>query len=117
MTRTSRNLLIALVILVVAAIAVIYVQRTTIVLDAPEPTVIPETVDSLPQLPFSMLEAPVTYDLGTAVDSIEAAVPLDYGNLDHRIPLHQIVRAVRDGPRRRPRNLERLPVIHRQLPS
>jgi hypothetical protein len=86
-TRTSRNLLIALVILVVAAIAVIYVQRTTIVLDAPEPTVIPETVDSLPQLPFSMLEAPVTYDLGTAVDSIEAAVPLDYGNLDHRIPL------------------------------
>jgi hypothetical protein len=42
-------------------------------------------VDTLPQMPLSIVEAPVTYDLDTAIDSLEAAVPKTLGDLDHKI--------------------------------
>lgn len=87
MTRPSGRLLIALVVVLAGAAVWLYVRRTTITLDAPEPAIAPETADSLPELPSSMLEAPVTYDLATAIDSIEAAVPRTYGDLDQRIQL------------------------------
>lgn len=85
MNRSSIRLVIALSVLVVVTLAIFYVRRTTIVLDAPEPVINAETVDSLPRQPSSLLEAPVTYDLSTAIDSIEAAVPMTYGDLDQRV--------------------------------
>jgi len=85
--RVSGRWFLVLLALVVVAFAIFYVRRTTIVLDAPEPVIIPETADTLPRLPPSLFEAPVTYDLSTAIDSIEAAVPLTYGDLEERITL------------------------------
>ena len=72
-------------LIVVAAIAVVVVRQSRIVLDAPAPTVSPPGMDSLPPMPVSVIEAPVRYALGTAIDSLEAAVPRDYGDLDARI--------------------------------
>jgi hypothetical protein len=84
-TRQRRNLLIILTLVVAVAAGVFVVNRSRVVLDAPEPALVPETVDTLPPMPQSVVEAPVTYDLDTAIDSLEAAVPKIYGDLDQRI--------------------------------
>ena len=86
MIRPPRRLVLVVVALIgVAVIAVLLLRQTTLVLDAPQPHLIPEVVDTLPQMPLSIVEAPVTYDLDTAIDSLEAAVPKTYGDLDHKI--------------------------------
>jgi hypothetical protein len=78
--------LLFVIVAVVGIVAIVYfVRQTTIVLDAPRPHIISGSVDSLPQMPFSIVEAPVTYDLDTAIDSLEAAVPRTYGDLDQKI--------------------------------
>ncbi len=82
---TRRILLVIVAIIGVAAVVVFILNEMTIVLDAPPPARIPETVDTLPPMPASIIDALITYDLGTAVDSLEAAVPKTYGDLDHRI--------------------------------
>jgi hypothetical protein len=69
----------------VAAIIVFIQRARTVVLDAPQPVVGPEAIDTLPPLSRSVIEAPVTYDLDTAIDSLEAAVPRTYGDLEARI--------------------------------
>jgi len=81
----SRLLFIIVVVVGAIAIAVYLLYQTTIVLDAPQPHVSSEIVDSLPGMPLSIVEAPVTYDLDTAIDSLEAAVPRTYGDLDQKI--------------------------------
>jgi len=84
--RPPRSFVLALAaLLAVTVIVVFLVHETTLVLDAPQPEFIPETVDTLPRLPISVVESPVTYDLGTAIDSLEAAVPKLYGDLDVKI--------------------------------
>ncbi len=86
MTR-RRLLLLILVPAVIAAVGLgLVLRHMSVVLDAPEPIVRPERADSLPSMPVSVIEAPVTYDLRTAIDSLEAAVPRTYGDLERRIP-------------------------------
>jgi hypothetical protein len=77
--------LAAIGLVAVAVVAVILIRRSTIVLDAPLPEVSPEVADTLPPLPGSVVEAPVIYDLDSAIDSLEAAVPRTYGDLHERI--------------------------------
>ena len=52
---------------------------------APEPALKPD-VDTLPSLPRSMIEAPITYDLTPVLASLEAAVPKTFGNIAERKP-------------------------------
>jgi len=85
MTRGQRVFLITIVLLGATLAIVFVVHHLDIVLDAPLPRPLPEAVDSLPAQPLSVVEAPVTYDLATAIDSLEAAVPRIYGDLDRRI--------------------------------
>lgn len=72
-------------VLVVVATIAFFIYRATLVLDAPQPVIVAETVDTLAQMPRSIVEAPVTYDLDTAIDSLEAAVPTAYGDLEQRL--------------------------------
>jgi hypothetical protein len=83
--RLRLALLILLVLVVLVAVGIYFMNRLTLVVNAPPPQRTPETVDTLPPLPFSVVEAPVTYDLDTAIDSLEAAVPRTYGDLDEKI--------------------------------
>jgi hypothetical protein len=86
MKYPRRQLVIVIVaIVVIAAIGVYFFRDATLVLDAPQPRWIPETADTLLTMPLSVVEAPVTYDLDTAIDSLEAAVPTTYGDLEQRI--------------------------------
>lgn len=86
MTTPPRKLVLVVVaLIVVVPIGMYLLRQTTLVLDAPQPLIGAETVDTLPRMPRSIIEAPVTYDLDTAIDSLEAAVPKTYGDLDQRI--------------------------------
>jgi hypothetical protein len=64
-----------------------------LVLNAPAPRVDPDPVDVMPEVPESTIEALVTYNLATAVDSLEAAVPRTYGDIEQRLPIASNTRA------------------------
>lgn len=84
--RWSRaQVLAALGLVVLAILAVWLVRRSRIVLDPPAPEISTAPIDTLPSQPLSVIEAPITYDLQTAIDSLEAAVPRTYGDLAERI--------------------------------
>lgn len=54
-------------------------------LDAPAPAPIADgAADSLPTLPLSLVDAPITYDLGPALAALEAAVPRRLGDINVR---------------------------------
>lgn len=55
-------------------------------LDAPPPRILSDVADTIPRMPLSVVEAPVSYDLRAVIDSLEAAVPLMYGDLERKIP-------------------------------
>lgn len=85
MTRRTRLTLLGAG--VVVALAGLYVARTIsrpLQLDAPRPAAAPELADTLPTTPLSVVEAPITYHLGAALDSLEAAIPLRYGDIGTR---------------------------------
>ena len=53
--------------------------------DAPPPAAITDAAgDSLPVLPPSIVDAPITYDLGPAFATLEAAVPRKFGDIAAR---------------------------------
>lgn len=53
--------------------------------DAPPPTpVVDAGVDSLPLLPPSIVDAPITYDLTPAIAALESAVPRRFGDINDR---------------------------------
>ena len=53
--------------------------------DAPPPaTIVDKTVDSLPSLPPSLVDSPITYDLTPALATLEAAVPRKFGDIEAR---------------------------------
>jgi hypothetical protein len=82
--------------LLVAAAAGVYVWgriSRPLVLDAPPPRVVADLRDAHPTVPVSVIEALVTYNLGTAVDSLEAAVPRTYGDIEDRLPVGRSTRA------------------------
>ena len=98
MSLASRRWVVVVVAFVaVAAAAVgVYVWSRfsgTLVLDAPPPRVQADAPVALPEIPASIVEALVTYDLGTAVDSLEAAVPRTYGDIEQRLPVASNTRA------------------------
>lgn len=82
---SRRLVLIIVALLIAAAIAMFVSNKTTFQVDAPRPVVVPDPVDTLPAMPLSIVEAPVTYALDTAIDSLEAAMPRTYGDLDLKI--------------------------------
>ena len=63
------------------------------VLDPPPPLIVAEAKDTLSKSPPSIVEAPVTYDIDTAVDSLEAAVPRTYGLIENKLPVPDRPRA------------------------
>lgn len=53
--------------------------------DAPPPaTIVDKGVDSLPVLPPSLVDAPITYDLTPAIATLEASVPTKFGDIEAR---------------------------------
>ena len=54
-------------------------------IDAPEPIAVADLPDSSPPLPASIVEAPITYDMTSAMDSLERAIPKSYGDITRRI--------------------------------
>jgi uncharacterized protein DUF4403 len=84
-TPPRKVVLVVVALIVVVPIGMYLLRQTTLVLDAPQPVIRAETVDTLPRMPRSIIEAPVTYNLDTAIDSLEAAVPKTYGDLDQKI--------------------------------
>ena len=88
-----RHRLRATVLLVSAGLLIAvgaYVWRTLSTpwaLDPPLPRVDAEAPDSIAPSPPSIIDAPVTYEIQAGVDSLEAAVPLVYGDLEARLPV------------------------------
>ena len=80
-----RRFAVIAAILALAMAGVLLLRQSAIVLDAPLPGISGETADTLPPMPPSVIEAPVTYDLDPAIDSLEQAVPRVYGDLERRI--------------------------------
>ena len=58
---------------------------TAAVVDAPPPVRVADSADdSLPTLPPSLLDAPITYDLTPALQKLEGSVPRTFGDLEAR---------------------------------
>lgn len=55
-------------------------------IDAPAPPIVADT-DTLPSLPTSTLDIPLTYDLSPVVQALEAAVPKKFGDINERHPV------------------------------
>lgn len=94
-SRRSVWAFVGFVVLVAVAVGVYVRYRISspLVLDAPPPPVVAEPLDTIPEVPASIIEALVTYNLGTAVDSLEAAVPRTYGDIETRLPVPANTRA------------------------
>lgn len=60
--------------------------ETRLDVDAPPPAVLAD-IDTLPPLPASTLDIPLTYDLSPVARQLEAAVPRRFGAIDKRIQL------------------------------
>jgi hypothetical protein len=72
-------------LLVVAVWYVVRTLTTPLAINAPPPVVVADLPDSAPPLPASVVEAPITYDLSGAMDSLERAIPRQYGDITQRI--------------------------------
>ena len=59
---------------------------TPLVLDAPPPLTRADIAGPPVSVPVSIVDAPVTYDLRTAMDSLEVAIPRTYGNMEDKLP-------------------------------
>ena len=85
----------------VAATALLAACDKKLDLEAPAPAVTAD-IDTLPSLPTSTLDIPLTYDLSPVVQALENAVPKKFGNLNerHEIPgqprMHVAFEAIRD---------------------
>ena len=86
-------ILVGLILIVAAGIYVWFRTSSPLVLDAPPPPVAPDSVNVLPAVSASVIEALVTYNLSTAVDSLEAGVPRTYGDIEQRLPVASNTRA------------------------
>ena len=94
-SRRSARRYVGLLLLVAAAAGVYVWSRISrpLVLDAPPPHVVADSLDALPEVPASVIDALVTYNLGTAMDSLEAVVPRTYGDIEERLPVANNTRA------------------------
>ena len=79
MSGTTRQALPAPVI------AILLGCGTTGTVDAPAPMAVADAgTDSLPVLPPSLVDAPITYDLSPALATLEASVPRKFGDINAR---------------------------------
>lgn len=65
----------------------VYVYRTLTTpfsINAPPPEITADIPDSTPPIPASVVEAPITYDMSDALDSLERAIPRQYGDITQR---------------------------------
>ena len=62
-------------------------------LDAPAPIVVADLRDAAPRDSASTIEALVTYNVATAVESLEAVVPSQYGDIAQKLPVPGNTRA------------------------
>jgi hypothetical protein len=78
---------LAALLLATGAVAWYVYQTITrpLVIDAPSPVVIEDGPDSMPPLPASVVDAPITYDMSGAMDSLEVAIPRSYGDIEQRL--------------------------------
>jgi uncharacterized protein DUF4403 len=93
--RTPVVVVVTLV-LAVALVVGLFLWRSfsgQVLVDAPAPRMTAEGADTLDRPPASVVEAPVKYDLATAVDSLEVAVPRTFGDLENRIQAGDNARA------------------------
>ncbi len=93
-SRRSTWVFVGCLLVVIAAVGV-YVQHRIsrpLVLDAPPPHVVADSVTAIPEFAASAIEVLVTYNLSTAVDSLEAAVPRTYGDIEQRLPIASNIR-------------------------
>jgi hypothetical protein len=89
-----RSVLFIVGFVLVAGLGVYVWKRiSSPLLDAPPPRVAADSVDAMPAVPASIIEALVTYNLSTAVDSLEVAVPRTYGDIEQRLPIASNTRA------------------------
>ncbi len=75
-------------ILIIIGAAALYVFRTLtnpLSIAAPAPAVVADLPDSTAPLPASVVEAPITYDMSGAMDSLERAIPRTYGDINQRM--------------------------------
>jgi hypothetical protein len=88
-SRRSGLIIIGSVLIVVTAVGFYVWNKVSnpLELDAPPPLVLADPLGAMPEVPASTIEALVTYNLGTAVDSLEAAVPRTYGDIEQRLPI------------------------------
>src|SRR5689334_2974979 len=95
MSRSSVVVVGGVALIAAAAVGVFVWSRNSsqLVLDAPPPRVVADTLDAISKVPASTIEALVTYNLATAVDSLEATVPRAYGDITHRLPIANNTRA------------------------
>lgn len=93
--RISVGVAVGLFVVVVAAAGVYLWNRISspLLLDAPAPRVLADPPDTGARVPASTVEARVTYNLATAIDSLEAAVPRTYGDIGRRLPIASNKRA------------------------
>lgn len=74
------------VAIIVAAFAIqAYRGRLPVRVDAPAPAIAADLPDPLPELPLSVIDAPVSYDLAPAIAALEAAVPRQIGDMEKRM--------------------------------
>ncbi len=74
------------VAILIAALAIqAYRGRLPVRVDAPAPAITADLPDPLPELPQSVIDAPISYDLGPAVTALEAAVPRQIGDIASRV--------------------------------
>ena len=79
---------VAVVLLILLGAAGWYAYYTIsnpLSIDAPPPLITADLPDSAPPLPASVVEAPITYDVSDAMDSLERAIPRSYGDINQRI--------------------------------
>lgn len=79
---------IAAGVLLLIGAAALYVFRTLtnpLGIDAPAPAIGADLPDSIPPLGASVVEAPITYDMSGAMDSLERAIPRTYGDITQRM--------------------------------
>ncbi|MGH9577980.1 MAG: DUF4403 family protein, partial [Terriglobales bacterium] len=72
-------------ILIAALVIQAYRGRLPVRVDAPEPAIAADLPDPLPELPLSVIDAPVSYDIAPAVAALEAAVPREIGDIAKRL--------------------------------
>ncbi len=56
-----------------------------LVIDAPPPALLPDLPDTAEPLPASVVEAPITYDMSGALDSLERAIPRRFGDITQKL--------------------------------